>query len=103
MHAYEFRNPKSKCVPVVPSHALQKRVSQPYNMYSESNIKFCYKDEESWLKQGKCEGTQPGFPFPNPGDPLGTPTDWKKNLAFILNLFNSEFVEQTHLYSYVFH
>ena len=24
------------------------------------------------------EGTQPGFPFPNSGDPPGTPTDLKK-------------------------
>ena len=28
------------------------------------------------------EGTQPGFPFPNSGDPPGTPTD-SKNKLFI--------------------
>ena len=39
------------------------------------------------------EGTQPRFPFPNPGDPLGTPTDSKKKLSFLLNLFKSESVE----------
>ena len=50
------------------------------------------------------EGTQPGFPFSNWGDPSGTPTDLKKiNLSFRLNLFKSESVERTHLYSYVFH
>ena len=50
------------------------------------------------------EGTQPGFPFSNSGDPPGTPTDLKKiNLSFRLNLFKSESVERTHLYSYVFH
>ena len=47
------------------------------------------------------EGTQPGFPFPNSGDPPGTPTDSEKknNLSFLLNLFESESVERTHLYS----
>ena len=33
------------------------------------------------MKMGFCiinEGTQPGFPFSNSGDPLGTPTDLKK-------------------------
>ena len=50
------------------------------------------------------EGTQPEFPFPNSGDPSGTPTNWKKNKPlFRLNLFKSESVERTHLYSYVFH
>ena len=51
------------------------------------------------------EGTQPGFPFPNSGDSPGTPMDLKKkkNLSFYLNLFKSEYVEQTHLCSYVFH
>ena len=30
------------------------------------------------------EGTQPEFPFPNSGDPFGTPTDSKKkNKPFI--------------------
>ena len=29
------------------------------------------------------EGTQPEFPFPNLGDPSGTPTDSKKNKPFI--------------------
>ena len=46
-----------------------------------------------------CEGNQPEFPFPNSGDPPGTPTDSKKNLSFRLNLFKSESVERTHLYS----
>ena len=33
----------------------------------------------------RTEGTQPGFPFPNSGDPPGTPTDLKKkNLSFLL-------------------
>ena len=49
------------------------------------------------------EGTQLEFPFPNSGDPPGTATDSKKNLSFLLNLFKSESVERTHLYSYVFH
>ena len=51
------------------------------------------------------EGTQLEFPFPNSGDPSGTPTDSKKKtkLLFRLNLFKSESVERTHLYSYVFH
>ena len=50
-------------------------------------------------------GTQPEFPFPNSEDPPGTPTDSekKKNLSFLLNIFKSESVERTHLYSYVFH
>ena len=43
------------------------------------------------------EGTQPGFPFPNSGDPPDTPTDLKKNLSFLLNLFKSEFVDRPHL------
>ena len=46
------------------------------------------------------EGTQPGFLFSNSGDPSGTPTDSQKtNLSFLLNLFKSESVERTHLYS----
>ena len=46
----------------------------------------------------KTEGTQPGFPFPNSGDPPGTPTNLKKkNLSFILNLVKSESVERTNL------
>ena len=51
------------------------------------------------------EGTQPVFPFPNSGDPSGTPTDSKKktNLSFNLNIFKRESVERTHLCNYVFH
>ena len=55
-------------------------------------------------RQIRNEGTQPEFPFLNSGDPPSTPTDSKKkNFSFRLNLFKSEFVERTHLYSYVFH
>ena len=51
------------------------------------------------------EGIQSEFPFPNSRDPSGTPTYSKKKtkLLFRLNLFKSESVERTHLYSYVFH
>ena len=50
------------------------------------------------------EGTQPEFPFPNSGDPPGTPTDSKKQTFHLYsNIFKKESVERTHLYNYVFH
>ena len=36
------------------------------------------------MYMGICEGTQPGFPFSNSGDPPGTPTDSKKKQTFHL-------------------
>ena len=53
MHAYEFNNQSQQCVPVVPNHVLQLRVSQSHNMYSKSSIQACAKKEDSWLKWGK--------------------------------------------------
>ena len=49
------------------------------------------------------EGTQLGFPFPNSGDPPGTPMDLKKKPFNSFKPFKSESVERTHLCNYVFH